>query len=65
MESQGGSKPSFDIAAMSMATKGVLVTGILLLIDSFLPWQKDCSEFLGQAPAAASAPGVAAEASSG
>jgi hypothetical protein len=48
MESQGGSKPSFDVAAMSMATKGVLVTGILLLIDSFLPWQKECFEFLGQ-----------------
>jgi hypothetical protein len=47
MESQGGSKPSFDVAAMSMATKGVLITGILLLIDSFLPWQKECVEFLG------------------
>jgi hypothetical protein len=48
MESQGGPKPSFDIAAMSMATKGVLITGILLLIDSFLPWQRVCIEFLGQ-----------------
>jgi hypothetical protein len=47
MESQGGSKPSFDIAAMSMATKGVLITGILLLIDSFLPWQKFCAEITG------------------
>jgi hypothetical protein len=48
MESQGGSKPSFDIAAMSMATKAMLISGILLLIDSFLPWQKVCVEFLGQ-----------------
>jgi len=47
MESQGGSKPSFDVAAMSMATKGVLITGILLLIDSFLPWQRVCFDFLG------------------
>ena len=42
MESQGGSKPSFDIAAMSMATKGILIVGILLLIDSFLAWQQVC-----------------------
>jgi hypothetical protein len=48
MESQGGSKPSFDIAAMSMASKGVLISGVLLLIDSFLPWQRVCVAFLGQ-----------------
>ena len=42
MESQGGSKPSFDIAAMSMAMKGILVVGVLLLIDSFLAWQQFC-----------------------
>ncbi len=42
MESPGGSKPSFDMASMSMPTKGVLITGILLLIDSFLPWQRLC-----------------------
>jgi len=42
MESQGGPKPSFDIAAMSMATKGILVVGVLLLIDSFLAWQQVC-----------------------
>jgi len=42
MESQGGSKPSFDIAAMSMAMKGILVVGVLLLIDSFLAWQQVC-----------------------
>ena len=42
MESQGGPKPSFDIAAMSMATKGILVVGVLLLIDSFLAWQQIC-----------------------
>ncbi|MEO8476436.1 MAG: hypothetical protein ABI572_05210 [Actinomycetota bacterium] len=47
MESQGGSKPTFDMASMSMATKGVLITGILLLIDSFLPWQKFCAEITG------------------
>ncbi|MGZ5319388.1 MAG: hypothetical protein ACXWZD_12700 [Actinomycetota bacterium] len=42
MESQGGPKPSFDIAAMSMATKGILIVGVLLLIDSFLAWQQVC-----------------------
>ncbi|MGZ5293566.1 MAG: hypothetical protein ACXWFU_06625 [Actinomycetota bacterium] len=47
MESQGGSKPSFDIAAMSMATKGILIVGVLLLIDSFLPWQRECFEAFG------------------
>jgi len=47
MESQGGSKPSLDMAALSMATKGVLITGILLLIASFLPWQKECFEVAG------------------
>jgi len=48
MESQGGAKPSFDIAAMSMASKGVLISGVLLLIDTFLPWEKVCVSFLGQ-----------------
>lgn len=52
MESQGGAKPSFDIAAMSMATKGMLITGILLLIASFLPWQQVCVDFLGQSACA-------------
>lgn len=52
MESQGGSKPSFDMSTMSMATKGVLIAGVLLLIDSFLPWQQVCVDFLGQSACA-------------
>ena len=52
MESQGTPKPSFDIAAMSMATKGMLIVGILLLIDSFLPWQRVCFDFPGQSACA-------------
>lgn len=43
-------KPSggFDMANMSMASKIILGGGILLLIDSFLSWQKVCvSDVLG------------------
>jgi len=44
MEKSGG----FDMSKMSMATKIILGAGILLLIDSFLSWQKVCaSDILG------------------
>jgi hypothetical protein len=52
-EQGGGQTPGssqFDMASMAMATKVVLLSGILLLIVSFLPWQKVCAgggEFLG------------------
>ncbi len=43
-KSSGG----FDMKNMSMATKITLVGGILLLVDSFLSWQKVCaSDVLG------------------
>jgi hypothetical protein len=38
MEKPGG----FDMSKMSMATKIIAGAGILLLIDSFLSWQKAC-----------------------
>jgi hypothetical protein len=38
-------KPSgFDMAKVTMASKIVMVSGILLLVDSFLSWQKFCFE---------------------
>jgi hypothetical protein len=41
---------SFDIANVTMASKIVLVGGILLLVDSFLAWQKVCvSDIVGDA----------------
>jgi hypothetical protein len=41
---------SFDIANVTMASKIVLVAGILLLVDSFLAWQKVCvSDIVGNA----------------
>jgi hypothetical protein len=42
-------KPSgFDMARVTMASKIVMVAGILLLVDSFLSWQKVCaSDILG------------------
>jgi len=45
MEKSGG----FDIAKVTMASKIVMVSGILLLVDSFLSWQKVCaSDVLGE-----------------
>ena len=38
MEKSGG----FDMAKISTASKIVMVSGILLLVDSFLSWQKVC-----------------------
>jgi len=40
MEKSGG----FDMAKVTMASKIVMVAGILLLVDSFLSWQKVCIE---------------------
>lgn len=42
-------KPSggFDMANMSMASKIILGGGILLLIDSFLQWQRVCFGIVG------------------
>jgi hypothetical protein len=37
---QGG----FDMASMSLASKLTMGGGILLLIDSFLPWQQACAD---------------------
>lgn len=45
MEKSGG----FDMSKMSMADKIVLGGGILLLLDSFLSWQKVCVSFGGLA----------------
>jgi len=43
MEQQpsSGSK-GFDMSAMALATKIIMVAGILLLVDSFLHWQQVC-----------------------
>ena len=42
------SRAGFDMAKMTMASKIVMVSGILLLVDSFLSWQKVCaSDILG------------------
>lgn len=44
MEKSGG----FDMSKMSIASKIIMGAGILLLIDSFLSWQKVCaSDILG------------------
>ncbi len=44
MEKSGG----FDMSKMSIASKIILGAGVLLLIDSFLSWQKVCvSDVLG------------------
>ena len=44
-----GSRPSgFDMSKMSTAEKMLAIGSVLLLIDSFLPWQRVCaSDFLG------------------
>jgi hypothetical protein len=40
MESKPG---GFDVSALTTASKIMLVSGILLLVDSFLAWQKVCA----------------------
>jgi hypothetical protein len=43
MEQQPSGSKGFDIASMALATKIIMVSGILLLVDSFLLWQRVCS----------------------
>jgi hypothetical protein len=43
MEKSGG----FDMSKITTASKIVMVSGILLLVDSFLSWQKVCFGVLG------------------
>jgi hypothetical protein len=45
-----GSRPSgFDMSKMSTAEKMLAIGSVLLLIDSFLPWQRACaSDVLGE-----------------
>ena len=42
MEQQPGGSKGFDVASMALAAKIILVAGILLLVFSFLQWQKVC-----------------------
>lgn len=42
-----GARPSFDLSKMSMADKLLLFGGLLLFIDTFLPWQRVCISFGG------------------
>lgn len=59
-------KPSgFDMSKMSMADKIIAGAGILLLIDSFLKWQKVCFDFGGVAGLGKTCPGVNAWSGSG
>jgi hypothetical protein len=43
MEQQPSGSKGFDIAAMALATKIIMVSGIVLLVVSFLQWQRVCS----------------------
>jgi hypothetical protein len=43
MEQQPGGSKGFDIASMALATKITMVSGIVLLVVSFLQWQRVCS----------------------
>ena len=51
---EGSGSSGFDMSKMSTAEKVLAVSSILLLIDSFLPWQRSCSalgelgELIGQ-----------------
>lgn len=47
MDQPSGSKGGFDMASMSLASKLTLGGGVLLLIDSFLSWQKQCFDLGG------------------
>ena len=38
----------FDMSKLSTASKIVMVSGILLFVDSFLSWQKVCVDFGGR-----------------
>ena len=61
MEKSGG----FDMSKMSMASKIIMGAGILLLIDSFLKWQKICIDFGGLGGLGKTCPGVNAWSGSG
>ena len=45
--SGSGGKGGFDMGAMSLADKLLLIGGVLLVIDSFMPWQGICIGPLG------------------
>jgi hypothetical protein len=47
MEQQPSGSKGFDMAAMALGSKIIMVAGILLLVDSFLKWQKICFGFAG------------------
>ena len=47
MEQQPSGSKGFDMAAMALGSKIIMVGGILLLVDSFLKWQKICFGFAG------------------
>jgi hypothetical protein len=40
-------RPAFDVSRMSNASKILLGGGVLLLVDSFLTWQRDCESLSG------------------
>jgi hypothetical protein len=61
MEKSGG----FDMSKMSLASKLIMGAGILLLIDSFLDWQRVCFDFGGVAGLGKSCGGVNAWSGSG
>ena len=62
-QQQPGGAKGFDMAAMALATKIILVAGILLLVFSFLQWQKVCIGAIGGFPGACA--GVSAWSGSG
>jgi hypothetical protein len=61
MEKSGG----FDMSKLSIASKILLGAGILLLIDSFLQWQRYCIDFGGVAGLGNTCAGVSAWSGSG
>jgi hypothetical protein len=61
MEKSGG----FDMSKLSIASKILLIAGILLLIDSFLQWQRVCIDFGGVAGLGNTCGGVNAWSGSG
>jgi hypothetical protein len=63
MEQQPSGSKGFDVASMALATKIIMVAGILLLVDSFLQWQRVCISGFGSFPGACG--GVSAWSGSG
>jgi hypothetical protein len=39
-----GQQPSFSVSRLSTANRILLVASLLLIIDSFLPWQRNCEQ---------------------